>query len=499
MSSLFWNCQGLGSPLTVLSLGDLLRKLRPEVIFLSETKGSSQSVEYLKRKWNLNGVGVSSVGLSGGLALLWRKNVHVSLVSYSSNHIDARVRLEADGNEFRCTGIYGYPEARDRFRTWQLMRSLHTGDQTPWFLGGDFNEILHRSEKSGGRTRLPGQMAAFNSTLSDCGLSDLGFEGGSFTWTNNRAAPATVYGRLDRVCANVAASTLYPTAMVKHIEQAGSDHIPILLVLERQQPGASPRRRRPFRFEAVWVRKHGCEEIVRSVWECGHTGGDVDGLLFNGEVCQARLLQWSRESNPQRHIDQTNKRLMELRRGPRTKAVQAEIVHLMSELETLYQDQTVYWQQRGKAAWMKEGDRNTAYFHAKATVREQVNKIMGLHDAHGVWVKEKQQMETVVDHYFRGIFKSSDPSEGDIEAALQSLSPRMTEDANHLLSQPFTPQEVKDAISCISPLKSPGPDGYPALFYHKYWPIIGSSVFNCVLKFQMIWFYLLRLILPILL
>lgn len=43
-------------------------------------------------------------------------------------------------------------------------------------------------------------------------------------------------------------------------------------------------------------------------------------------------------------------------------------------------------------------------------------------------------------------------------------------------------KEVLDAISFMSPLKSPGPDGYPALFYQKYWPILGNSVTACVLN-----------------
>lgn len=63
------------------------------------------------------------------------------------------------------------------------------------------------------------------------------------------------------------------------------------------------------------------------------------------------------------------------------------------------------------------------------------------------------------------------------------LSSRTTEDANQAISQPFTEKEVTEAISSMSPLKSPGPDGFPALFYHKYWHIIGNNVITCTLNF----------------
>lgn len=70
MSCLFWNCQGLGTTLTIPILGDLIREKRPDVLFLCETKGTAHDIASLKRKWNLHGIAVDRVGQAGGLALL---------------------------------------------------------------------------------------------------------------------------------------------------------------------------------------------------------------------------------------------------------------------------------------------------------------------------------------------------------------------------------------------------------------------------------------------
>lgn len=67
---------------------------------------------------------------------------------------------------------------------------------------------------------------------------------------------------------------------------------------------------------------------------------------------------------------------------------------------------------------MKDGDKNTSYFHARATIRQQVNKIKDLQDRNGVWIQEKQEMEGVVDAHFRDMFQSSDPTEREIARAL---------------------------------------------------------------------------------
>lgn len=141
-------------------------------------------------------------------------------------------------------------------------------------------------------------------------------------------------------------------------------------------------------------------------------------MIHNGEVCRAELLQWSCDLNPNRLIDRTQERIMELKRRTQTETVHTEVAGLTIELEKLFRDQAAYWRQRGKAAWMKDGDKNISYFHARATIRQQVNKIKDLQDRNGVWIQEKQEMEGVVDAHFRDMFQSSDPTEREIARAL---------------------------------------------------------------------------------
>lgn len=40
--------------------------------------------------------------------------------------------------------------------------------------------------------------------------------------------------------------------------------------------------------------------------------------------------------------------------------------------------------------------------------------------------------------------------------------------------------EIKEAIWSLHPLKSPGPDGYPGIFYQKFWHIIKDRAINFV-------------------
>ena len=53
---------------------------------------------------------------------------------------------------------------------------------------------------------------------------------------------------------------------------------------------------------------------------------------------------------------------------------------------------------------------------------------------------------------------------------------------NTLLGREFTRVEVDVALSQMAPLKAPGPDGMPPIFFQHYWEDIGSDVAAAVLS-----------------
>lgn len=70
-------------PSTVRALGEFLCTHNPSLIFLMDTRLGDIRIDRLKLKFNLFGVCVPSIGQSGGLALLWKKDIRVLVQSYS--------------------------------------------------------------------------------------------------------------------------------------------------------------------------------------------------------------------------------------------------------------------------------------------------------------------------------------------------------------------------------------------------------------------------------
>ena len=53
---------------------------------------------------------------------------------------------------------------------------------------------------------------------------------------------------------------------------------------------------------------------------------------------------------------------------------------------------------------------------------------------------------------------------------------RVTDAMNDDLTRDYTEEEIKAALDSMGDLKAPGPGGMPALFYKKFWNIVGKDV-----------------------
>ncbi|GLT27861.1 hypothetical protein SLA2020_028310 [Shorea laevis] len=154
MSLFCWNCRGLGNPRAVRCLIELVGLKQPTVVFLCETLLDKRGMEKVRRRLGFTHCFVvDKVGRSGGLAVLWKSDTKLSLLSFSQNHIDMEVQGMGVGT-WRFTGYYGHPERHNRRHSWQLLRELATKSDLPWLIGGDFNDLLHSDEKLGGNPQL---------------------------------------------------------------------------------------------------------------------------------------------------------------------------------------------------------------------------------------------------------------------------------------------------------------------------------------------------------
>ncbi|EEF39001.1 conserved hypothetical protein [Ricinus communis] len=158
MSLICLNCRGLEYPWSVSSFRNFISSQSPTSIFFQETKLFSNELERTRVKFSIDAViGVDCDSNSGfhrgGHALMWKDEVEVTLKSFSLHHIDIEVNFPNDVSSWHFNRIYGWPKGHLRWKTWDILRHLHSFSSLPCIVGGDLNEILYQDEKLGGNIR----------------------------------------------------------------------------------------------------------------------------------------------------------------------------------------------------------------------------------------------------------------------------------------------------------------------------------------------------------
>jgi len=115
-----------------------------------------------------------------------------------------------------------------------------------------------------------------------------------------------------------------------------------------------------------------------------------------------------------------------------------EMQRIENQIDNILIDEEIFWKQRSRADWLKEGDRNTKFFHAKASARKKKNRISGLEDENGKWIEEDDKVEQLICDYFTHIFTTTNPSQSQLHAALETVPAKLTEDMRKFMDQPFT-------------------------------------------------------------
>ena len=126
-----------------------------------------------------------------------------------------------------------------------------------------------------------------------------------------------------------------------------------------------------------------------------------------------------------------------------------------------------YWKQRARADWLKGGDKNSAYFHTRASRRKSQNSIHGVVDENGRWVTSEPEVRGVFERYFHNIFLSNGASDADFKLITESDMSSLPETFRASMEESFTGEDVEKALFAMGPRKAPGPDCFHALFFQK--------------------------------
>jgi hypothetical protein len=149
-----------------------------------------------------------------------------------------------------------------------------------------------------------------------------------------------------------------------------------------------------FHFEATWLGKEKCAEVVTEAWREAMDGHNSSVHTAPGAVA-VDLKDWSR--NVLGDLEKRRKKLKvepeRCRSGGLCRDIVAREEVLRYMLEKLEEKINIYWRQRAHVRWLEKGDRNTSFFHAACKERRRCNIIARLRRDDGSWVEEEEENE----------------------------------------------------------------------------------------------------------
>ncbi|RVW35454.1 hypothetical protein CK203_097229 [Vitis vinifera] len=140
--------------------------------------------------------------------------------------LSCRFRNVENGTVWVFTRVYGPFTKEERECLWEEIGAIRGLWEDPWCVGGDYNITLFQRERSR-QGIITSAMRRFAQIVDEVGLMDIPLQGGVFTW---------------------------------------SGVLTISLGLDWIEGGGLRRGPSPFRFENMWLKVEGFQDLIRSWW-----------------------------------------------------------------------------------------------------------------------------------------------------------------------------------------------------------------------------------------
>lgn len=259
-----------------------------------------------------------------------------------------------------------------------------------------------------------------------------------------------------------------------HLPHTYFDHCPILLLLDTEEVSC---RTRSFRFEAWWILEETFEFEVRQLWE----SFDSD-VLTKLNCLQLCLGTWAKVTRYRKSglKKEWTARMCELLDQEWDDVNLVDLIDTKFQLSLEIDKDKRYWEQRARDNWLRLGDRNTSFFHNFSTQRKKQNRIGGLQSEDERLMSEEIGMERIARDYFQRLFTINGT---DVtEHLLDRVATCISDESNRMLVERCIKGQVLSTLKIRSPTKAPSEDDFFAIFFQKFWHIVGKDMCSFCLE-----------------
>eukprot|EP00253_Pinus_taeda_P010145 PITA_10145 len=450
----------MGHPSKTTALRDLLQSEKLEILLIQETKQNQNEMQKIvDAQKKFSGASNNSRGASGGInTMLNNQYWDCKSITINQNWLRINLSRKEENCDLIIYNVYIPNQYREKEQCWKdLKENIENESNLNIILAGEFNLVLHANEKRGGNFIYDPFRNQLEGIMSENELVHIFPKNRKYTWNNRRLGPSNIMERLDRVLVNISFLSSFAASHTKILNATASDHFPILLTME-SHPHLGPI---PFRYNPLWRNNAEAEAIIETTWK-QHVEGSPSHI-WETKIRNIRkaLREWEKASYQE------------------PKKIKQKLMHIKREEETK-------WRFKSRQLWLKEGDKNTAYFHKQATARKIRNNVNAITDSEGNHHNNQESIKRAASLHYKSLL-TKNQEEVDYSELLQHLPKSITQEVNDSLNREIAEEEIRKAIWTLQPDKSPGLDGFPINFYRDHWQLIRKDLVKMLRGIQRKW------------
>ncbi|CAI9261358.1 unnamed protein product [Lactuca saligna] len=325
----------------------------------------------------------------------------VNLINHCDQAIHCKVWFPSNNKFVFCTIVYAANKYVDRRDLWSsLVHHKGLVNDDPWIIGGDFNVTLNPSECSAGSSTFTKGMVEFHECINTLEIQDINCNGLNFTWNQKPKGLNGILKKLDRVMGNCKLLDQFPSICASFLPYGISDHSPVIIKI----PSRAKFRVLPFKFPNVLTLCPELKLIVEKHWNIDINGVKMFILTQKLKSLKKPIRKLLKmQGNLSENVNHFRKEL---------EAVQVDLDsdpfnHHLRELEAIflgkfklaYDKEEKFLKQKAKIQWLKEGDRNSKFFHRIVKGKMHKNRIEAIMNGHGEWLEGEAIYKEFVEYF----------------------------------------------------------------------------------------------------
>ena len=463
----------------------LISDLGFDLVLIQETLLScEESINASISRWPGPSFWSPALGKQGGVAILIKENFEANVISWLK---DSRGRvlsllLQIGSTRVNIINIYAPTDLTERKSFFEKLHDFFIPADNR-IIGGDFNCYDNELDKFGGNVSLAKYLSDFRSTFSFVDIWRKRHpRSREMSWFN---ADLSIGSRLDKFF--ISAGLVGLVEKCEILPCCVSDHDFVSLSFDFKD--LAPRG------PGVWKMNNSlleddnfCQSISARILDLASCKDSFDSVKSWWDFLKSSLkddiiflAREKRRSLSHERISLAN-RLIGLRRQliQGDSSISDEIIFVESQLAALVDRAADGAKTRSRVQWLEEGEKPSRYFFKLEKERFERNQVSSILNSEGVEVFDRHEIEKAHVDFYSKLFSVEDIDTSCRERLLQEISTSLSDSDSALCEGLISIEELTASLKTQNSGKAPGPDGFTAEFYVKFWNLLGPLLLDVI-------------------